>query len=307
MVTGLNASGLGFVNDMNKLQERLNNVQQQLSSGLKVRDASDAPDQVSTILQLHSDIQRAQHVQDSLATVKSDAGTADQALSNAISLLDNAQTLGAEGLDITQTAATRTTLASQVDDVLRQMVSISQTQASGRFIFSGDADQTPAYQYNANSPMGVDRLQVSASTRQVQDMNGNQFSVSLSANQIFDARDANDKPSTGNVFAALSSLCTALANNDTTGIQNSVSALKDASSYLNQQQSFYGNVENRVSNAIDDASNTSVSLQQNLSNRQDADATAAIVEMQQYLLDLQAAMAAQAKMPHTTLFDQMQS
>lgn len=306
MITGLNASGITFVNTVNDLQQRLNKVQQQLSSGLKVNDASDAPDQVSAILELHAKIQQAQNVQDNLTAVKGESTTADQALSNGITLLDQAQTLGAEGIGINQNAQTRSTLASQVDDLIQQMVSLSQTQVAGRYIFSGDADQTPSYQYNANSPTGVDRLQVSSPTRQVEDANGNRFSVSLSANQIFDARDASDKPTSGNVFAALNALKTALANNDTTGIENSLSTLQDASNYMNQQQGFYATVENRVDSAITDASNASVSLQQDLSNRQDADATQAIVEMQQYLTNLQAAMVSQAKIPHDTMFSLLQ-
>jgi flagellar hook-associated protein 3 FlgL len=303
MVSGLNASSLRFLNSVNNLQDRLNKVQGELSSGLKVNDASDAPDQVSEILQLHANIAHNQQVQNNLTAVKGEVTTADQALSNGITLLDKVQALAAEGVGVTQTADTRATLSSQVADLMQQMVSISQTQAAGRYIFSGDADQSPSYQFNANSPTGVDRLQVSSSTRQVEDANGNRFSVGATANQIFDARDSSDAPASGNVFAALNQLRVALANNDTAGIQAGQSAVQSASSYLNQQQGFYANAENRIGNALDDASTASLSYQQTLSDRQDADATEAIVQMQQYITNLQAAMASQSKMPHQSLFD----
>lgn len=306
MISGLNASGLNFVNSVDDLQQQLNQVQAQLSSGLAVNNVADAPDQVSPILQLHANLAQNQQLQTNLNTTQGIVNTADSGLSSAITLMDQAQTLAAEGLGSTQTAATRSELASQVTGLLQQMVSISQTQVDGQYIFGGAADQSPSYQYDANSSTGVDRLQISSSTLQATDGNGNRFQVGLTANQIFDARDSSDAPTSQNVFAALNTLRVALANNDTAGIKSSQAALSNSSSYLNTQQSFYGNVENRVTSALTDAKNASVSLQTDLSNRQDADSTSDIVQMQQYVTSLQAAMASEAKMPQTTLFSELQ-
>ena len=306
MISALTPSALQFLNSVDDLQTRLNKVQNELSSGLAVTQASDAPDQVSSILQLHANIQHNQQVQNNLNAAKGEATTADQSLSNGITILDQVQTLASQGLGLTQTASTRATLANQVQDLMQQMVSLSQTQVNGRYIFSGDADQAPSYQFDANSPMGVDRLQVSSSTRKIEDASGNTFATSLSANQIFDVRDSSDKPTTGNVFAAMNAVRVALLNNDTTGLQTAGAAVKDASSYLNQQQGFYGAVENRINAALDETSAASISYQQDLSNRQDADETAAILQMQQYTTNLQAALASQAKMPQTSLFSVLQ-
>ena len=306
MISGLNATGLRFVNSVDNLQQQLAQVQAELASGLKVNNVADAPDQVSPILQLHARISQNQQIQENLTTTQGTVQTADSSISSAITLLDQAQTFAAEAQGTAQTAATRATLASQVQGVMQQMISISQTQVDGKYIFSGDADQSPSYQYDANSSTGVDRLQVSSLTRQAQDGNGNSFAIGLTANQIFDARDSNDAPTTGNVFAALNSLRVALTNNDTAGIQTSQGALSSASTYVNTQQGFYGNVENRITSAITSAQNSSVSLQQDLSNRQDADATSDIVEMQQYTTTLQAAMASEAKIPQQSLFSELQ-
>ena len=306
MISTLTPAGLQFLSSVDSLQVRLNKVQNELSSGLAVNKPSDAPDQVSAILQLHVNIQQNQQVQGNLNSVKSEVTTADQNLSSAITILDQVQTLATQGFGLNQTAATRTTIASQVQDLMQEMVSLSQTQAGGRYIFSGDADQSASYQFNPNSPTGVDRLQVSASTRQVADASGNTFTTSLSANQIFDLRDSSDKPTTGNVFAAMNAVRVALLANDTTALQAAGSAVKDSSTYLNQQQGFYGSVENRITSALDAANTANLSYQQDLSNRQDADETTAILQMQQYTTDLQAALASEAKMPQTSLFSLLQ-
>ena len=305
MISTLSSGSLQFLNSVNSIQSRLNKVQLELSSGLAVSQPSDAPDQVSEILQLHANIQHNQQIQSNLNAVNGEVTTADQNLSSGITMLDQVQTLAAEGLGISQTAATRTTLANQVQGLMQQMVSITQTQVDGQYIFSGDADQKPLYQFDASSPTGVDR-QLSGSTRQIEDASGNTFSVGLSANQIFDVRDGSDNPTTGNVFAAMNAVRTALLANNTTDLQTGVSAVSDASTYLNQQQGFYGTVENRITSALASASSASVSYQTELSGRQDADETSAIIQMQQYTTNLQAALAAQAKMPQTSLFSSMQ-
>jgi flagellar hook-associated protein 3 FlgL len=306
MISTLTPAGLQFLGSVNNLQTRLNKVQNELSSGLAVTQPSDAPDQVSAILQLHANIQHNQQVQSNLNSVNGEVTTADQTLSSAITLLDQVQSLATEGIGLNQTQATRATQAAQVQDVMQQMVSLSQTQVSGSYIFSGDADQSPSYQFDANSPTGVDRLQVSSSTRQIEDASGNTFSAGLSANQIFDVRDSSDKPTTGNVFAAMNAVRVALLNNDPTGIQNGAAAVTAAASYLNQQQGFYGTVENRITSALSAASSTALSYQTDLSNRQDADETTSILQMQQYSTDLQAALASEAKMPQTSLFSLLQ-
>jgi flagellar hook-associated protein 3 FlgL len=305
MVSILNATHLQFLNNLNHTQSLLSQVQGQISSGLAVNTPSDAPDQVSAILQLHSDIQQNEKLTQNLTQVQGQVQTADSNLSSGITLLDQVMSLATGALSTSSTAATRATMADQVATLMQQMVGISNTAVNGKYIFSGDNSGSPSYSYNASSPTGVDRLQVSASTQQAQDGSGGSFSIGLSANQIFDARDSSDNPTQGNVFKAMNDVRTALLNNDTTGLQTALSSVQGASSYLNQQQGFYGSVENRLTSVLDQANSQNISLQADLSSRQDVDETKAILEMQQYTVTLQAAIAAESKMPTTTLFNDL--
>lgn len=306
MVSFLNASSQQFVTSMDALQSSLAKTENEMSTGLAVSSPSDAPDQVSPILQLHANIQQNTQIQQNLTVAKAEVNTADQSLSSAGTILNQIQTLASEGLGLNATTDTRSALADQVAGLMQQMVSLSNTQVDNRFIFSGDNDGSPSYQYDANSPTGVDRLQISGSTRQIQNASGGTFAVAQSANQIFDARDSSDNPASGNVFAAMNAVRTALLNNDTAGLQSAVGTVGSASSYLSQQQIFYGNAENQISAALTQAGDNSTSMQADLSGRQDADETSVILQLQQYTTTLQAAIAAQAKLPTTTLFNSMQ-
>ena len=305
MVSFLNSQNAQFATAIDGIQNALTKTETEMSSGLAVSTPSDAPDQVSAILQLHADIAQNTEIQQNLNNAKSQVTTADQSLSTASNILDQVAALASQGLGLNASSDSRSTLAAQVQSLMQEMVSISNTQQDGQYIFSGDSNQNPSYQYDPNSPTGVDRLQVSSATQQVQDGSGGSFAVASTANQIFDARDSSDNPTTGNVFAAMNAVRTALLNNDTTGLETAQSSLQSAVSYLSNQQAFYGNAENRITSSLTQAANTSTSLQTDLSNRQDADETSVILQLQQYSTTLQAAIAAQAKMPTTTLFDDL--
>jgi flagellar hook-associated protein 3 FlgL len=304
MLSNISGADQQFLSGLAAIQAAINQAQQQVSSGLKVSVASDAPDEVSTILLLHANIAANAQTTENLSNVQGEVGTADQSLSTAATLLDQAQTLASEGLGITETAGSRATLAGQVQGLLQQMVGLSQTTFEGRYVFSGDSDQTPSYQYDA-STQTVTRLQVSDSTRQIADTSGQTFPVGLSANQIFDVRDSSDQPTTGNVFAALTAVSAALTANDTAGLQTATASLQAASTYLDQQQTFYGNAENQITAAQTEASKQNVSLQTTLGNLVDADEASSIVQLQEGATNLQAAMAAYTKVPKTTLFEVM--
>ena len=94
----------------------------------------------------------------------------------------------------------------------------------------------------------------------------------MTAQQIFDDQDpTTGHPATDNVFNALNTLVTALQNNDTAGITNSIALLQAASVHLNTMQAFYGNLEDQIQSANTYASNYNVQLETEISNIQDAD------------------------------------
>ena len=302
MLSTISPAGQQFVNSINNAQARLALAQQQISTGLKVSQPSDAPDEISPILQLHSAIQQNTDIQNGLNTVMTSLKASDDALSSAINLLQSAAVAATQGASSTQTADTRATLAQTVQTLMEQMVAASGTTVSGRYVFSGNQDGTPLYQLNLDATNGVDRLQVATATSLVQGI-GARYAGSLSGNAIFDPRNPDDTPAAGNTFAALNGLRVALLANDTTGIANSVAAINSASTYMNSQLAFYGQTEDRVSADLNQAQSHKLQLQTELSGKTDADMTEAVTALTLGTTQLQTALAARAKMPNTSLFD----
>ncbi len=217
--------------------------------------------------------------------------------------MERVTSLASQGVNSTETASQRASIATEVTGILNQLVGLSQTSVQGRFVFSGDQDQSPQYQINLSNANGVDRLMTATATRQVQDASGVGFTLGQTAQNIFDHRNSDDSLAPDNVFAAVNSLRVALTNNDQAGIATALNSLHTASDYLGTQLAFYGSVQSRIADATDFSSKQQTQLQIDLSGVQDADVTQAALQLAQSTTQLQTALSAEAKIPRTSLFD----
>jgi flagellar hook-associated protein 3 FlgL len=302
MISGLDPASEQFLASINSLQDRLNAAQLQLSSGLRVNKASDAPQQVGDIFQARADLSHATQIDQNLAIVKAQVDAADSALQQAVQVLDQAGTIGVQGNGSTASGQLGT-LANQVQGLISQLVSISRTSVDGVYIFSGDQGASAAYQVDTASPNGVDRLIKTQATAQASDPTGTTFQVAKTAQDLFDQRDSSDNFTPQNAFAALKNLQTALQSGNTAAIGAAIDGVHTASTYLNQQLGFYGEAQNRIDSAITLAKKFEVQDQTKLSSLQDADIPTVAIQMTQDNTALSAAMSARAKRPNTSLFD----
>ena len=298
MISSLDAASLSFLTGLDRIQRRSDKAQLELTTGLRINTVSDDPSQVPALLQTRAQIDNATQIDSNLGRVKNEVDTAEGALQSAVTLVERARTLGTQGQSSFTSAQSRTDVATELGGILQQLVSISNTTSDGRYIFSGDSDQKVAYTIDLTQTNPISGYGGSAATRQVQHPDGSLFSVSQTAQQLFDSANPQD-----NVFQSINNLRQALLNNDQTGINTALSSVTTSDTYLNGQLAFYGGVQNRVASAQDFGASLETRLKTQLSSIQDADLTQAITEFQQANLNQQAALQSRAKVPHTSLFD----
>ena len=142
-------------------------------------------------------------------------------------------------------------------------------------------------------------------TRQVQHPGGSTFPAGKTAQEIFDNRKADDTPDSNNVFNALATLQTAMAADpfDQAALGDALDKLKEAAGHVNDVLASYGATQNRVTEAQDSAQQFDVRLRTQLANHEDADIVSAAVELSQATTARDAALAARAKLPRSSLFD----
>ena len=298
MISSLDSASLRFLNGMNDIQQRSERAQRELTSGLRINTISDAPDQIGGLWQRRAELDSAKQMDANLGRVKTEVDTAESALSSAVTILERTQTLASQGATGTATPQNRIDIAGEVGSLMQRLVAIANTSVEGRYIFSGNNDQTPAYTIDLTQPTPVSAYQGSTATRQVQDGNGSLITAGKTAQEIFDAPNQQQ-----NVFVVLANLRTALLNNDAAGIASAVGDLQSAGAYLNTQLATYGNLQNQVASGLDFSQNRQTQLTTAISGIEDADMAQAITELNQAQLQQQAALQSRGKIPRTTLFD----
>lgn len=314
MLNSISPSAARFLADLERIQARADRAQRQISSGHKISSVSDDADCVQELLVARARLEQATQIKENLGRTKGEVDAGEQALAQAIEVLDRAATVGAQGANSITTPESRKILAVEVQGVLEHLVSISQTRVEGRYLFSGDSDQTAPYTLDLTRANGVSQYAGSAATREMLHPAGTHFTLGKTAQEIFDSSTPGK-----NVFAAVNDLRLALANGPTVppgdpAYQNQqeaqraaiVAALQgmySARDHLNGELAYCGVLQNRVDEALDFANKLLLREKTAVSNLKDADIAAAALELSQATLHQQAALAARAQLPRTSLFD----
>jgi flagellar hook-associated protein 3 FlgL len=305
MIPSINPNTALFLSNLQQIENRMSTANQQLSSGLRVSVASDDPDEISSILQLRAQIAGVQQTQENLSNVTPQVDAGENAIQQAIQALDTATTAGTEAASSTTSASQMQAEIPQVQGILQQLVSLSQTAVNGVYIFSGAQSGQPQYTLAANGNSVQQNFQAGP-PGQIADSNGVLISTGLTAQQIFDDQagggSGTGSPAPDNVFAAITSLLTALQSGSGSGAQVALANIAGAATHLNNESSVYGAAQNNLAAAGNTASQTLIQLQTQLSSEQDADEAQASLDLTQASTDEQAALSAQAMLKPMTLF-----
>lgn len=303
MLSGIRAQDGMFLADLGHIEDRISKENQQVTSGIRVAQAMDDPSAVMPILQFQSQIDRLTQVNTNLQSANTHANIADAALQSASTILDQLTSIASQGVSQQATAASRTDLGIQVQQLENQLVSIANTSIGDSYIFGGNNANTVPYTFDWSQPNGIVNNLTNYSSTYLSDGNGSTISSGMTATDVFDVRDASGNPTTGNIFQAVYTLGQALTNNDQTGIQNAITSLKAASVHLGQVTVSYGNVESWITQANENIANQLSALQQSLSSIQDVDMPSAITQLTSDQTALQVSLSAHASLSSKTLFD----
>ena len=294
MVLNVSGTTQQYLNSLDYIQRQMSQAQTEVSSGLRVQQASDDPAAIAAIFSDKTAIAMNQQTQSNLSGAQSELNAADSALQTAISTIQSAMSIAAQAATFTTNAPDLSTIAQGVAGLQQQLVGLSQTQVNGKYIFSGDQDTQPQYQLSPGAPEGVLQLLTTTATRTISDTNGAPIAIAQTAQQIFDPQ-AGGAPAQGNAFAAINSLLVALQTGNTAGIAQAATDLSHASDYLNGQLAFYGQAQNQVSSALTLAQKFQVQNQSDLGDAQNVDLAAAALKLSQTQTEQQASLSVAAK------------
>src|SRR4051812_15793557 len=117
MLSGILSENYNFLNNLSRIENRISTANQQITSGIRVSEASDDPGAVGAILDAQNEIDRITQIQTNLKAANSEATSADTALQAASNLLDQLTSIATQSLALTQTATTRAGLGERVQQI----------------------------------------------------------------------------------------------------------------------------------------------------------------------------------------------
>jgi flagellar hook-associated protein 3 FlgL len=276
-------------------EQALNTAVQQVASGQRVSVPSDDPAAAGANLQSLAESTNVDRYSQNGDAVLSQAQMADSALSNVVSELNQAITLGTQGADGTMTSENRAAIATQVQSVLSEVVSQANTTLNGVSLFGGTATAVSAFAADSTSPTGY-VYQGNSGVNSAAIGDNLQVDVNVPGDQVF------TNPN-GNVLGSLMQLISALGSGSTSDIGDAVTAVRGALTNVSQQRVVYAGVVNQINAQESYLSQETISLTSQQQSLTGVDMSTAISNLTQAQIAHSTILAAAAKVLPTSLLD----
>lgn len=279
---------------------------QVISSGKRINRISDDPVGQVSVMSLRSSLDHIEQMERNINMGRSWLNAGETAMSQIQNILTDTKVLCIEMANATQNASTRAIAAEEVEGFLQQVLSLSNTQVDGRYIFSGTKTDTAPYSLGTDAD-GDTSVDYNGNTTEfkVNIAKGIDVEVGRVGTDIFGGDPIADwgDPAAGtdNIFKTLLDLKETLLNDDVSGIQTAMAELDDQMNRLGSLISDTGAKENRLDvkeNIIQDLRLVTTDRKSTL---EDADIAEAIMNLKARETAYQAALASASKVMNLSL------
>src|SRR5579885_1394447 len=144
-----------LMQSLDDVRQQIDVTQQQLTTGRRVNLPSDDPAAAAAWVENRSASSSNDQFSRNLSGLQATANTQDSAISQAVTAITQAISLGVEGANGTLSDQDRQAIAQQVSQIQSQLVDIGNTAINGIYVFAGTKVTTKPYALNAGSPSGV--------------------------------------------------------------------------------------------------------------------------------------------------------
>jgi flagellar hook-associated protein 3 FlgL len=289
-----------LLSDLQRVQQRLSDAQNQVMSGKRVEKPSDDPLAAARATRLQADLDATAAYGDSVDEAKSWLDASDSALSSLNDVVQRVRELTVQAANGATSDAGRQAIKAEVDQLINQAKSTLNQAYDGRYLFSGTKTDTPPYDVNSTPPDDTYKGDGGAILRTI----GPGVTVQVNATA------SGSTPPTdvlGTLLPALRTLSQDLQNNDINALGSTdLKAIDAGLGTVTAARSQVGAITNRVTAAkqrLNDFSDVTTTL---LSNTQDADLPKSLTDLAMQQNALQSALQAGSTLIQQSLMDFLQ-
>jgi flagellar hook-associated protein 3 FlgL len=280
-----------ILSQLAQAQQRMADAQNTMTSGQRITQPSDDPFGTSQVLQMRQQLDNSTQYQRSISLASDDLNATESALTNLDTVLQRANELAVQAGNASLDSSARDQIAYEVDRLIDEAVTISNTKQGGRYIFGGFQTTAAPFTPNAAPPTAIPYAGDSGQINREIGPN-DRLSVNVPGDQVFSG-----------VFTALMQFRDNLRTNNVAGLQTDPSAFTAQLENSLRYRSDVGAKSQRLDMATNRLQETDLSLKSSIAKLQDADMVDAVTQLQTRSTAYQAAMAAAGKVMSFSLLD----
>jgi len=253
--------------EMLRGQERLEAARERVSSGRRIQDPSDAPNDIAELLRVRAQVAELSRRQDGIDATLPGMKATEAALGDLSAALREVRTLTLQARNGTASAEQHGVLADQVGRIADRARDLANTRVNGRYLFAGTA--TDGEPFSAGPPVtyaGNDRsLTLSV-------LEGTLFATNVSGETLRNTRDGTD------LFGNLEQLEAVIRAGDADGMGAALTALDADLEHVVRQRADMGARLQYVQLARERIGDGVLAARERQSQLEDVDLAAAVLE-----------------------------
>jgi flagellar hook-associated protein 3 FlgL len=287
-------------NNIQQSEQALQTAFQQVSTGLRVNQPSDDPSASAAYIQLQAQAANVDQYTANASSALSQAQLSDQVVSQVVSYLTQAVTLGTEGANSTSSASDRQSIATNVLGILSNVVGLANQTFQGVSLFGGTANGTAAYTLDTTTSPATYTYNGNTSVNQIKVGDSLSVQANIPGSTLFDNAGSS-------VLGALSNLAHDLTTGGTSAqIGTDTAAISTALNYVTTQHAVYGNTINQLTSQETYLSQETVTLTSSAKSLVGIDTATAAENLTQAETANSSVLAAAARVIQNTLLNYLQ-
>lgn len=278
---------------------RMNDHQNQLATGRKINKPSDDPVGMSFGLRYRSELAANEQYESNVDAAISWLEYTDSMLGQANSVIQRVRELAVQGANGANPQEALNAIASEVEQLYSQLVTIGNSQFNGKYVFNGQKTDIPPYQLETAMTDPIDTGEIKFEIGV-----GVRIAANVPGNQVFGEPDDPNNPGTNdNIFRVLDDLVSALQSGDQREVSNILGRIDTANDRFLEARADIGARLNRIELAQSRLQDIGVNLQTLQSKTEDADIAGVITNLKTDENVYQSSLSVGAKIISVSLVD----
>lgn len=285
--TALNSLASRSIQHINKNSRTLQQIQETLSSGQSINRVSDDPVQSVRLLDVNRLLQVDAQYKRNIGSAVTEIDLADTTLNSAIDIIHRAKELATQGATTGNDQNNLDAIALEVDELIKQLVQVGNTQIGGKYIFGGKQTQTAPFTQTGNNVVYNGNPSTAAWQRNVEIGQNVSVPINLNGESVFGKVEVTavgppivyDAADTAGLFQTLTALKLDLQAGDQDEVRLRLDNLDtDLNNVINEQTGL-ASIRNRLDSTLANLDDRELFLSEQYANIQDVNLPELLTEL----------------------------